>query len=92
MDYDTTSHTVNCFAVGYISLKWLKNKLSVVCTSNSLHAGFSILGVAGVCNLIDLGDQSGQAGRCEPEYVNDAIIKKTQLHDVSSKDPFDMRE
>ena len=53
---------------------------------------------AGVGNLIDLGDGGAHSpvlARSEPEYVNDSIIKKSQLLDnaaVASKDPFDMRE
>lgn len=43
-------------------------------------------------NLIDFSSEGAQPApvRCEPEYVNDAVIKQTQLLD--QRDPFDMRK
>lgn len=43
-------------------------------------------------NLIDLSCEGTAPGplRCEPEYVNDAVIRQKQLMD--QRDPFDMRE
>ncbi|XP_042213107.1 SHC-transforming protein 1-like isoform X2 [Homarus americanus] len=42
-------------------------------------------------NLIDFSSEGAQPSplRCEPEYVNDAVIKQKQLLD--QRDPFDMR-